>query len=843
MMISLLESLCWRWFRIPVAVTSLLILPVTAQATDLTYVDSSHGDGADAALTGTTRVAVVPLANSAGLNPEEMKVLNDLIEHQVRKSLPKERFILLTQARTKGTVLPGVVRADCSGNCVGQTKSSPAAHYLVTGRIARLGDVLRMSLRVQLTLTGTSLDQRSSDAISAKDFHAGLKDSISSLVVTLSEHADGARASSGTEGDTAVLGSGVATNDVPSDEVVVTGTRTEQRRADSPVATEVITREQLEESGASTLSQVMAMTAGLQVDRSFAGVGVALQGMDPKHTLILIDGERLNGAKEGIFDLERLNVERVQRVEILRGAGSALYGADAIGGVINIITRELPTEGPLKAVGGSTVMIGSDMSAEASGRLGGRSQSLSGQLVGGYHHLPAFNVIDGDVDQTTHGSEINDWYLKGSTRWRWSPRSRLTGSVEYARRQRTGIDSAATGAIYDRRQLVDTYEGRVHAEHKTDAGDRLVGSVRANHTRDQFMSDQRNSSTRDRYEDTRLWLTQANAQYDVKLPYQNVLSIGMDGILETADNPRIVRFEDCNYENPSAQCRIADRRRGAIYAQDVLTALLDPYLVFVAGVRLEGDSLFGIEAVPRVAIRYDPHTTLILRASVGNGYRAPTFKELYLRFDNPSVGYTVRGNDQLTPEHALSYQLSLNWTISSPLSLHLNLFRNDIDDRIDFALVESGSAGNLDRYQLKNISKAYTQGIESELSFRIWPVIELRAGYRFLDAQDVSANRPLSGRARNQINGTMNLQHPSSGISMSTIILWTGERPFYLENEGDDARRETADAYVNLVVTVGWKLNRVLSLTMRGENLLDEGDPTFLAQRPRRYVLSLKSQL
>ena len=78
----------------------------------------------------------------------------------------------------------------------------------------------------------------------------------------------------------------------------------------------------------------------MQVTRSYGGAGVTLQGLDEKHTLILIDGDRVLGQKDGITDLSRINLDQVERIEIVRGAASALYGADALGGVVNIITRK-----------------------------------------------------------------------------------------------------------------------------------------------------------------------------------------------------------------------------------------------------------------------------------------------------------------------------------------------------------------------------------------------------------------------------------------------------------------------------------------------------------------------
>ncbi|MEE2756547.1 MAG: TonB-dependent receptor, partial [Myxococcota bacterium] len=480
--------------------------------------------------------------------------------------------------------------------------------------------------------------------------------------------------------------------DARENDMIVTGTRTPQRRADSPISTEVITREEIENSGATNLGQLMANTAGVQVQRTFAGVGLALQGLDAKHTLVLLDGNRLPGSKDGVFDIERLNLENIERVEILRGAGSALYGADALGGVVNIITRKESRKDHVRSH--LQTFLGNDKSSETMGRFSTRQGSVSGTLSGGYHWLPAFRVDSDDraSDNATDGSSIEDWYIRSLGRVDLVKRSRLNAGLEYSKRQRAGVDASESGAVFDRRQVVDMYDAFISFEHKADGGDRFVSSLRYNYLRDQFLMDQRLSDRRDKYEDSRLQYTQGNGQTDLQLPAQNVLSLGVDGIFETADNPRIIRNDDCDFESPSTLCRTADRYRGAVYLQNVWTILSDPYLVLVAGSRLEGDSRFGYVTVPRIALRYDPIDSLTLRTSIGQGYRAPSFKELYLRFDNPSVGYTVRGNDELEPELSMSYQIGADLTLSSFASVYVNLFRNEVEGLIDYDLVTPGTA-------------------------------------------------------------------------------------------------------------------------------------------------------
>ena len=124
------------------------------------------------------------------------------------------------------------------------------------------------------------------------------------------------------------------------DEVVVTGTKTERRLEDTPVITEVITRSEIEATGAENIGEVLEHRVGIVVDRDAHGDGVQLQGLDSDYILILLDGEPQVGRIAGKLDLARIGVENVDRIEIVKGASSALFGSAAMGGVINVITRK-----------------------------------------------------------------------------------------------------------------------------------------------------------------------------------------------------------------------------------------------------------------------------------------------------------------------------------------------------------------------------------------------------------------------------------------------------------------------------------------------------------------------
>ena len=132
----------------------------------------------------------------------------------------------------------------------------------------------------------------------------------------------------------------LTTNIFKLDEIVVTGTKTERRLKNTPVITEVITRSEIEATGAENIGEALEHRVGVVVDRDAHGDGVQLQGLDSDYILILLDGEPQVGRIAGKLDLARISVENVERIEIVKGASSALFGSAAMGGVINVITRK-----------------------------------------------------------------------------------------------------------------------------------------------------------------------------------------------------------------------------------------------------------------------------------------------------------------------------------------------------------------------------------------------------------------------------------------------------------------------------------------------------------------------
>lgn len=597
--------------------------------------------------------------------------------------------------------------------------------------------------------------------------------------------------------------------------MLVTGARAPQAVKDVAVDAEVITRGAIERTGAASASEVLQAHGAVTVDRSFRGAGASVGGLDARHTLVLIDGERATGRTEGTFDLDRIAASRIERIEIVQGVGSALYGADAIGGVINIVTR--PTGAALS--GDLDAQFRSDESWKISGHGEGGAGDFRLSLDASFRREVGYD-LDASTP-ATDGAGGDQWELTPTVEWRPNKRWRLRLKAMVGLRDLERVDESGR-AVLDRTTRQTLWGSGLRSEWRGESGTRAVASVRVDGFRAQLRLDQRGAAAYDSLEERTQISVQSANQVDWSLPGRHRLTVGADLWAEQVDSPRI-------------DSGSADRVRGGLLAQDLWTALLDPYLTTQASARVDLDTEFGPAPTGKLALRYDPVPTVALRASAGLAYRAPAFNEMHLLFENAGVGYVIEGNPDLEPEEAFGLRLSATWQPSRAMSLQVAGFRTAIDGLINFEqLTPDGAPGNA-RYRYANVDEARTQGVETELVTRPWRALDLRVGYTWTDAQDLTADEPLEGRAEHRVHGELGFKHPRSGLDAMVRGSWSGERPRYPE----EGVLEYSPAFVDATARLGWT-HGAATVYALGENLMGEGEAGVLPLRPRRFVLGVR---
>jgi outer membrane receptor for ferrienterochelin and colicins len=504
---------------------------------------------------------------------------------------------------------------------------------------------------------------------------------------------------------------------VPLGEVIVTAARREQRLADAVVETELITARDLAR-GPTDLASVLTERTGIQLDGGVpAGAGIQLRGFGSRRVLVLLDGQPLVGRVNGTMDLGRLPVSGIERIEIVKGPQSTLYGTDAIGGVINVITRKALVDG---LTGGLTTTAGAPGRTDVSGDAAWRRGAWSTAVDGGFNSVNLVPGLGSDVSTYSrrgHAGSRGHFEVDSATRVEWG----ALGLIE-RQRYRTGqlfhfgdnVQSAfRLGAHRD--GTVDRFQATVSAS----TFDHLSRAA----TRDVPASDSGASDRQRLLQGEVTWSgvrgpTVWDAGVVVKREW-----ISADRLSE--DNPTILGVE------PFAQTTFAAGR-----------------LLVTPGARVSWSDHWGSFVAPRLAALFRPRDDLAIRASLGRGYRAPDFKELYLAFVNDAAGYAVYGNPDLRPERSTSVSLGGEWTGTRSF-VRATGFNATYRD-----FIETRAPNAMGEYTYDNIDHGWTRGLEVEggLLVRQW---RLEAGAERLWTRDESSGSALLGRTPYTLRGSL----------------------------------------------------------------------------------------
>lgn len=596
--------------------------------------------------------------------------------------------------------------------------------------------------------------------------------------------------------------------------VVSTGTRTDRDAATSPIATEVVTREEIVGSGAENVAEALEESdSSIQTGTGFNGTSLRLRGLDPEQVLILVDGQRVTGRIDGAIDLRRLTIENVERIEVVKGAGSVLYGADALGGVVNIVTR--PPEPGVQAE--AHAAYGSRATLDLSGRVAGGGRRWGLATSGGLHQTAGWDADPSD--ETTTGDALRQWNLGGSARLDTRSRLRVNLSGDYLHRDARGVSETATGAILDRRNLTETTNATARLEWLA-PDSHLQLTAHHNYFRDQFRQDQRGDDALDQYQPTDDHVAQFGVQYDQAIG-RHVVTTGADAQLEWLRTTR-VSGEDGGTS--------VERQRIALFVQDEWTPVEAPRISLLPALRLDFDSRFGTYPTGRLALLVQPLDTLSVRVNYGRGYRAPGFREMYLAFTNAGVGYRVGGNEALRPEQAWTLDIGATWMPREFLRLGVSVFDNRLRDLITTDLVTDAGVDGLQVFGYVNVGSAYTRGLEASASVEFLRHFALSGTYTLLDARDLLTDRLLPGRATHQGSVSFEFHQRRWGTRLFARLGAWSRRPF-TSADGQDF----ADPYATLDLRLSQGLLRVLTLFVGVENVLDAGDATLNPLPPRSF--------
>lgn len=533
------------------------------------------------------------------------------------------------------------------------------------------------------------------------------------------------------------------------DEVVVTATRTEVALRDVSVPLSVVTRQEIEDIGAPRLTDVLREQTGLQIV-SDHGTGVQMQGMGSDYVMIMINGEPLIGRSAGTLDLDRISVNNIERIEILKGPSSALYGSEAMAGAINIITRKPEGSMHLNAGAQWRSFNTSDYQLDA----GVQDES--------YRFGVALNRFS--TDGVRINEEETNVQFPSTTAYTVSPylEYRLSKSLKLDVTTRLFNENQASAFIVSETDKPDQIVNANGRRREVTILPKLLYTPNSKHmfTARQYMTSYRFDETMTYEKDATpfddgyfaQYFNRTELQHDFRPNQKNTITSGLGYAPESVSATR--------YDEQGVF------HAGYAFVQHNIT--FSPKLNLQYGGRYDIHNAYENRFSPKVALQVRPHLKWAINASVGGGYKAPDFRQLLLDFTNPVAGYSVFGantvvqrmgelqqagmldasyvnfNDwnDLRPENSLSYNLGTKYTPNKEITIGFNAFYNQINDLIEtFPVGRNSNGGNIFSY--RNISRVETYGTELTIDYKINRAWRIGGGYEYLRANDLDVLEAL----------------------------------------------------------------------------------------------------
>ncbi|MGX9962301.1 TonB-dependent receptor plug domain-containing protein [Roseomonas sp. F4] len=593
-------------------------------------------------------------------------------------------------------------------------------------------------------------------------------------------------------------------------ETIVTATRIPTEAERVPAAITVLTRADIEERGYQTLAEAMATVPGMNMVQG-GGLGqqasVFIRGTASRHVLVLLDGVPVNDPSEanGAFNFGNELLGDIERIEVVRGPGSALYGSGAIGGVINLVTRRAPAGVPVQVFGD----------------IAGGSQGTARGALGAAGSLGQWNYLVMGQGLTTQGSDATPRRFRadtketealragaGTARFGWADGTSMVEGLLRWRENQLDLDNIPNDDPNyegnDRRWF-----GQLRSETSLFDGVWTTG-LRAAVTEDRRryinLPDARSSaSTDDLYHGQRQTLDWGNRVRlgDVGPLSMAGLAFGVtherESVDATSGSPGFRTVTDARANSTAlhagVQARLGERLDLSAGLRQDLAEDYDGYLSWRTG---------AVLAVPEVASR--------LRLSAGTAYKAPS---LYQRFGR--IGTFFQGNPNLEPETSFAWEAGIDTDLPifgrrDGATVGVTYFNTRTRDLINFNRAFSS---------LENVEKASSQGVEMELRLRPARWLETRLAWTITDARDETTDAPLARRPRNVVSAGARLS-PVDRLVIAPEVLFTGPSPdtaSYDDNGNflSGVRYNKSGTVLNL--TASYRVTPAITAYAEGRNL------------------------
>ncbi len=641
------------------------------------------------------------------------------------------------------------------------------------------------------------------------------------------------------------------------DEVIVTATRTVRQLSSVPLPVTLISKEQLRNTGVIRLNEILNEQTGIITVADESGFdGVQIQGIASDYILILINGVPLVGRSAGNFDLSRLTVGNIEQIEIVKGPSSSLYGSEALGGVINIITEHPKDD---KIHGDASYRFASFNTHDINVGVDQRIKKFGYSFFANSLYSDGYDLFPEVVGQTV--PEFNNHTFNGQVFYDFSKNMKLFASGRYYR-QDQDINLLIDEELFEGSSDIKESNMQLRLDHHV--GNELALQYElyyTNYMATEFLQSPVTDALFSESDfDQYLLRPEIRATYTIKPKHDLTVGVGFNQ--ERLD--RTFFDEEVRFDSEYA------------FVQYDFYPLKKVNLIL--GARYDNHSAYRSQFSPKASTHWKISDVVSVKGSVGYGFKAPDFRQLYFDFTNSAVGYTVLGynvavdkvleleaqgqlldilfdleelGEPLEAESSIGYNLGASYT-KGKVRLNLNLFRNDFQNLIDTRAIARQINGQ-NVFSYANFDEIYTTGLELDIHYKVSDRLTLSGGYQLLYAKDkqkrVALERGevfardartlqtvvldnsdyfgLVNRSRHTANAKIFYNIPEWDVHMNLRVNYRSRYGLF-DSNGNDILDTFDTTFVNGYALVNLALNKTFSdtytLQLGANNLFDYRD-------------------
>ncbi len=565
-------------------------------------------------------------------------------------------------------------------------------------------------------------------------------------------------------------------NIISLEEIVVTAAKLEEEIEETTGTIVVIKSEDIEKMNVQFIPDILRRIPELNLTQSGSTGTLAtilLRGGDSTHTVVMIDGIKVNSTLTGSFDFSGIPIDDIDRIEIVKGPQSTIYGSEAISGVINIITKK--GYGKAKAI--LSFEGGSYATYNPSVTVSGGDEKIDYRLTGNHFYTNGISAAKSGREEDS----FTQSYFSGKFGLRPSERIQveISGRYSYDRTELDGFDFMLMEASDDLNFIqrgnhyILSGKGKIHL---SDVWDQLI-TISENQDSFEFRDPDTfyNNYQMTSRNDTIDW--QNNLYFFERL----TVTGGFEYNREKGEN--VNNFDE-------------SLNNKAFYLNNKLK-LLNSDFVLNIGLRYDDHDTFGNKTTYRIGVmHYFSPLNLRIRSSYGTGFRAPTLNELFFPF---------YGNRDLKPEESSSWEISLDGSyFKKKVGLSLTYFDQEYKNLIQTDPLT---------YTAANISKAEVKGVEATVSWQMQEYLSLKCGYTYLDTEDKTTGEDLTRRPKNKFLAS--LEFSKKMVSLLADFL-------YVDQRFDSSVNRTLSSYKIVNLSGTYQITKLLTVYGRIENLFDE---------------------